>query len=157
MNEANVPRLLCVTSTGVIHNRTAPLFYKVLVQPLLRYKIRGHEMHGRVSGAEPFQWTIVRPFRLTNGPRTGTYRIITDSDLENAGSIARADVADLLLRSVESYLHVGQKVAVQNLLSTWNLALQVYVNLPNGDRLRERVGNWITSLSRRAIRYVCNT
>ena len=48
------------------------------------------------------QWEIVRPGMLTNGPPTGTYRVLpTLSPGLKVGRIARADVADFLLRQAE--------------------------------------------------------
>jgi biliverdin reductase / flavin reductase len=112
MNRAGVSRLLCMTSTGVIHNPTAPLFYNLLIQPLLKNKYEDMQhMEGEVERSD-LTWTILRPFRLTNAARTGIYRIATNGKLDNAGSISRADVADLLLRSLEGDLHIRQTVAV---------------------------------------------
>ncbi len=42
-------------------------------------------------------WTAVRPPRLTDGPRTGSYRTAVDRNLHAGLSVSRADVADLLL------------------------------------------------------------
>jgi uncharacterized protein YbjT (DUF2867 family) len=48
------------------------------------------------------QWEIVRPGMLTNGPLTGTYHVLpTLSPGVKVGRIARADVADFLLRQAE--------------------------------------------------------
>jgi len=46
-------------------------------------------------------WLIVRPGLLTNGPRTGKYRAITDAEASVAGRISRADVADFILNEIE--------------------------------------------------------
>jgi len=47
-------------------------------------------------------WLIVRPGFLTNGPRTGIYRAITDLSGVTAGKISRADVADFILNQLET-------------------------------------------------------
>jgi putative NADH-flavin reductase len=48
------------------------------------------------------RWEIVRPGMLTNGPRTGTYHVLpTLRPGVKVGRIARADVADFLLRQAE--------------------------------------------------------
>jgi hypothetical protein len=44
----------------------------------------------------------VRPGFLTNGPRTGVYRAITDLTGVTAGKISRADVADFILNQLEN-------------------------------------------------------
>ncbi len=45
-------------------------------------------------------WTIVRPCRLTNGPRTGRYRMQSSLAFSLRSSISRADVADSMLRQL---------------------------------------------------------
>ena len=45
-------------------------------------------------------WLIVRPGMLTNGPRTGKYRVLNDLSGVTAGKISRADVADFILREL---------------------------------------------------------
>jgi NAD(P)H-binding len=42
-------------------------------------------------------WTIVRPPRLSNGPRTDTYRTAYGQNLPGGFRVSRADVADLKL------------------------------------------------------------
>ncbi len=46
-------------------------------------------------------WTVVRPPRLTNKPRTGTYRTAFGRNLPRGFFISRADVAHLMLRVLE--------------------------------------------------------
>jgi hypothetical protein len=46
-------------------------------------------------------WTIVYATRLKNGPRTGKQRVVASSETVTLGSINRADVADVLLASVD--------------------------------------------------------
>jgi putative NADH-flavin reductase len=45
-------------------------------------------------------WTIVRPVRLTDGPRTGLYRVGERFIPENGRNISRADVADFMVRAI---------------------------------------------------------
>ncbi|MEW6563413.1 MAG: NAD(P)-binding oxidoreductase [Pseudomonadota bacterium] len=59
----------------------------------------------KASGAE---WMIVRPGMLTNGARTGSYRVLTDLNGVTAGKISRADVADFVLRQLEHPTHFKQ-------------------------------------------------
>jgi putative NADH-flavin reductase len=51
----------------------------------------------RVVRDSDLDWTLLRAARLTNGPRTGTYRVAYDTKLAGAWSISRADVAHFLL------------------------------------------------------------
>ncbi len=50
--------------------------------------------------ASGLHWLIVRPGALTNGPRTGTYRALTDLTGITAGRISRIDVADFILKQL---------------------------------------------------------
>ena len=47
-------------------------------------------------------WTIVRPPRLTNQRRTAKYRTAYGQNLRRGLTISRADVADLMLRLIET-------------------------------------------------------
>jgi putative NADH-flavin reductase len=59
-------------------------------------------------------WTIVRPPRLTDKLRTGNYRV-REGHLPRFGfSISRADVADFMIREVESRSPVGKIIGVSN-------------------------------------------
>ncbi len=50
--------------------------------------------------ASSTQWLIVRPGALTHGPRTGTYRALTNLTGITAGRISRCDVADFILKQL---------------------------------------------------------
>jgi putative NADH-flavin reductase len=63
----------------------------------------------RESGLD---WTIVRPPRLVNGRRTGTYRTAQDANLRRGLSISRADVADSMLRVLAQPETIGHTIGV---------------------------------------------
>ena len=52
-------------------------------------------------------WIIVRPARLTEGPRTGEYKVSDPLSMGPRAKISRTDVADFLLKQVsdDTYLH----------------------------------------------------
>jgi hypothetical protein len=52
-------------------------------------------------------WIIVRPSRLTDTPRTGVYRVGERLSISPRAHIARADVADFMLKQVfhDTYIH----------------------------------------------------
>lgn len=62
----------------------------------------------RASGTE---WTVIRPPRLLNKPRTG-YRRVIGANVPNARTISRADVADALLASLTDPSTTHQAVGV---------------------------------------------
>lgn len=51
--------------------------------------------------ASSIDWMIVRPGLLTNGARTGKYRVLTDMNGITAGKISRDDVADFILQQLQ--------------------------------------------------------
>ena len=89
---------------------------RYLLAPLLKRVMRTHyadlavtEDLLRDSGLD---WTVVRPPRLTNRPRTGVYRTAED---RGAGlSVSRADVADLMLAVLDRPGTVGHALGVAN-------------------------------------------
>jgi len=69
----------------------------------------------RIVRATSLDWTIVRPPRLTNGPRTERYGIADDHLPRSAGgavTISRADVAHFLLDEVEDSGHLQRVVGI---------------------------------------------
>jgi putative NADH-flavin reductase len=56
--------------------------------------------------ASSLDWTAVRPSQLTQGPKTGRYRVST---LTPPGAfVARADVADFILKELQEHRHGRQ-------------------------------------------------
>lgn len=85
-------------------------FFPVVIRNILADK----EVQERIIRESSLDWTIVRPGRLTNGPKRGIYR---EGDAINgtavATSISRADVAEFMLRQVtdNAYLHLSPAVS----------------------------------------------
>lgn len=112
MDKAGVKRLICLTSVGVLDKPVGPLFYRWLVKPLLRHKYEDMRQMEQIVRKSQLDWTIVRPFRLVNGGRTGHIRVGVSGTLDNAGSISRADLAEFMLGQLESDANRQQTVAV---------------------------------------------
>jgi NAD(P)H-binding len=53
-------------------------------------------------------WTIARPGVLTNGSRTGRYKVLKEPSQWRNGIVARADVADFLVQQIEDRACVGK-------------------------------------------------
>lgn len=103
MEAHGVRRLIYVSFIGVRDSRHAVGFLLRYVAPIpLRHEISDHEIKESLVRKSGLDWTIVRPPKLTTGPRTGRYRVG-----ENITSIApipllsRADLADFILRELE--------------------------------------------------------
>jgi putative NADH-flavin reductase len=110
MKKSSCRRLICVTGIGAGDSRGhGGFFYDKIINPLLlktAYKDKDRqEAIVRESGLD---WVIVRPGFLTNGSRTGKYRILTELNGVKAGKISRADVADFILREAAEMKYRGQ-------------------------------------------------
>jgi uncharacterized protein YbjT (DUF2867 family) len=112
MKEHGLRRLVCQTAWGVGESRQDPgfagaFFMNVLVPPLLRDEYADKEAQEKIVGESDLEWIIVRPMILTNGPWTNDYRADVDLKPGRRPYIARADVADFLLRQLtdEKFVH----------------------------------------------------
>lgn len=61
--------------------------------------------------AAGLDWTIVQAARMTDGPHTGDYRLAVDAHVPGGWKIARADVADLILRAVDDDTMIRKVIA----------------------------------------------
>jgi hypothetical protein len=57
-------------------------------------------------------WVIVRPTGLTDAPKTNTYKI--NLDIPTSKSIPRADVADFMLKLLNSTKYDGKMPALSS-------------------------------------------
>jgi putative NADH-flavin reductase len=115
MSAAGVRRLL-VLGVAVLFD-DAGLLARMLRKTFLRNVADDSAAMELVVKASRLDWTIVRPPRLTNGPRTGRYGIADDTLPPGAGGtakISRADVAHFLLDEVERPAHVRRVVGIAN-------------------------------------------
>jgi putative NADH-flavin reductase len=68
----------------------------------------------RIFGESELDWTIVRPPRLTDKPRTGKYRV-REEHLPGFGfTISRADVADFMIKTAGNRQTIGKVVGISN-------------------------------------------
>ena len=104
MNDADVKRLVCLSSFGVGESRADLSFFTryVVVGMYLRHAFADHERQEAVVKNSELDWTLVRPPHLKEGAHTGHYRHGLDlayGDIE--GWISRADLADFMLTQLE--------------------------------------------------------
>lgn len=108
MTAAGKPmRLIVVSSLGVGESRDqVPFAFKMLMNTVLKKAIDDKERQEALVKASGFDWIIVRPGGLTNGPATGSYKAGVDVKL-TAGQVSRADVAAFVLLQLDddTYLH----------------------------------------------------
>jgi putative NADH-flavin reductase len=115
MIEAGARRLVVVSNSAHTAARGDSVLRRVFIRLLGRIlknpfdDLKRMEQRIRLSDVE---WTIVRPARLTNGAHTGRYRTATGGHVPSGWQISRADVADLILRSLRDDTTVGELVGV---------------------------------------------
>ena len=101
MRKTDAKRLLAITSAGVEDDPNMNFFARRIVMPfVLKNPLADMRVMEREIQATDFAWTIVRPGRLTDGPRTGRYRANDRFVPEGGREISRADVADFMHRVI---------------------------------------------------------
>lgn len=110
MEGSGVKRLIFESTVGVGDSSShATVFARWFFFPVvIRNILADKEIQERIIKESSLDWTIVRPGRLTNGPKRGIYREgDAISGTAVATSISRADVAEFMLRQVtdNAYLH----------------------------------------------------
>jgi putative NADH-flavin reductase len=108
MGDHNVRRLIYLSFVGVHASRSAVGFVLRYIAPIpLRHEIADHETKEAVIRNSQLDWTIVRPPKLTNGPRTEKYRSGDNiRTLSPVPLMSRADVAHFIVRELEEPKHL---------------------------------------------------
>jgi len=114
MQKNNVKRLMVVTAMGVGESwDTLSLVNKFFFATLLKSSRDDHETQEAAVKESGLDWTIIRPSGLTDTPRTGIYE--AGENIPAATSkIARADIADLILKELEQNALIGKAVTITN-------------------------------------------
>jgi len=79
---------------------------------LLRSSFRDKDMMEGYVEKSGLEWTIVRPPRLTDGPRRGRYRAGERIPLNIRSGMSREDAADFMLEQVEGKEFINKKPSV---------------------------------------------
>jgi putative NADH-flavin reductase len=111
MQEHGVRRIIWESSLSVGETRgqLGPLYNWLLIPLLLRHAFADKERQEAIIRATSLEWTIVQPAALTNGPRTGTYRVGACAG-RFFPTVSRADVAHFMIEELENPRHVRQVV-----------------------------------------------
>jgi putative NADH-flavin reductase len=116
IHQCEVRRSLWVTSFGAGESlrQMGWLARTVIVKGFLRAAIEEKEIQERIITQSGGDWIIARPGGLTDGPRTGVYRVIpSDAPVRLSRlAISRADVADFLLKHLADNTYVRQAVGL---------------------------------------------
>jgi putative NADH-flavin reductase len=110
MQEHGIRRLIYLSFIGVPESRSSVGVVLRYIAPIpLRHEIADHEAKEALIKASGLDWTIVRPPKLTGGPRTARYRsgenITTWKPLP---LLSRADVAHFILQELAAPVYLGR-------------------------------------------------
>ncbi len=113
MLHAGMPRAVIVSMAFLFKDAIFPPAY-LLGKLLFPDTVADGAQMEDVIVKSGLDWTLVRPPRLTDGPRTGKYRV-REGHLPAFGfAISRADVAHFMIQTAERNSLVGQIVGVCN-------------------------------------------
>jgi putative NADH-flavin reductase len=95
-------KLIAVTGIGAGESKGhGGFFYDRVINPLFLGTIyQDKDRQESIIKTSHVEWLIVRPGFLTNGPRTGRYRVIENLSGVTVGKISRRDVADFMLKQL---------------------------------------------------------
>ena len=108
MRSQGVKRLICVTGFGAGDSRASiSCLQRLPFQIVFGRAYDDKSLQEKLIKESELDWTIARPGVLTNGPRTGRYRIIVEASQWRNGIISRADVAEFIVRQIgdQAYIH----------------------------------------------------
>jgi putative NADH-flavin reductase len=110
MEHQEIRRLMYLSIWGVLGESASGLRGSIQLSLLKRFFPDSFWEHRRALDElkkYDWEWIAVRPAALTNGERTGRYRIALEGLPKGGSQISRADVADFMLRQLNSdeYVH----------------------------------------------------
>lgn len=117
MKKNDVKRLSVVTSIGAGDSENqAPFFFKILMMTAMKKIFVDKNNQEKVVAASGLDYTIVRPGGLTVEAPTGIINVIEGE----AGSIARADVAQFCLDAVtvDDFPYIGKSPCISSVGGT---------------------------------------
>ena len=106
MKETEVNRLISVTGFGAGDSRhRGGCLYNAAFELFLRQAYEDKDVQEDLIQESGL---IARPVILTNGSRTGRYRVLVEPRSWRVGFISRADVADFLVKQIDDDAYLGK-------------------------------------------------
>ena len=118
MEKAGLKRFICQTSLGygdsVKTLDQTPWFFKHLIVPyVLKKGFADHALQEKYIKESNLDWVIARPGNLTDGSCTKAYKHGFAADDNNISvKISRADVADFMLKQLDSNEYLKQTIGL---------------------------------------------
>jgi len=99
MKKFGVTRLICLSDYGNGETRTRGLYARFLWL-VIRAHLEDKEKMEAAVKSSGLDWTIVRPTVLTDGARTGSYKVGPEIRIGLIPRVSRNDVADFLVEQL---------------------------------------------------------
>jgi putative NADH-flavin reductase len=115
MEDQGARRIVFLSNYGVLNEKGAGLRSSALLLMVKLFARGTLEDHRRALDElrkHDLDWIAVRPMPLTNGPRTGEYRIAVEGLPKGGTRISRADVADFMLKQLDNDDYVREIPAI---------------------------------------------
>lgn len=113
MRQAQLTRLIVVSSAGVAPRKGAPMLYKLIVKPFfLEPAYRDMRLMEQYLQTTALDWTIVRPPYLTTAPLRTDYRLSPDRNFDDDRPLSRFSLAHFLLTEAEAPRFARRIVAI---------------------------------------------
>jgi putative NADH-flavin reductase len=118
MEKTGMRRLISLASLGYGDSRATldrtGFFFKYIIVPfVLKKGFADHALQEQYIKESSLDWTIVRPGNLTDGPYTGVYKHgFAANDKSLKIKVSRADVADFMLKQVDSLRYLKKTPGV---------------------------------------------
>ena len=104
-------RLIVVSVYGVAESHHRNL-YNFITWKSVREKMLDKESMEALIKSSKLDWTLVRPPRLTTGPKTGKYHAEGGLHMSIFSKISRANMADFMLKSLTDVSTFGKSFAI---------------------------------------------
>lgn len=117
MKRNEVRRLICISSLGqgATRAKIRSWVFKFFLNHLAADVWNDKERQEDAVRTSHLDWILVRPGGLTLKPARGAYRVISETEILPAKPrIARADVADFILKNITDRTYVGQAVGLSD-------------------------------------------
>jgi len=114
MRVVGVTRLVVMSAMGVGESwKSLSLFNKALFALLMPATRQDHEGQELAVKSSSLDWTIIRPSGLTDSPNVSAYEFGIDIRGKTS-TVSRANVADLMLKVIESKIHLQEAITITN-------------------------------------------
>ncbi len=110
MKENSVKRIIYASTAG-IHDEF-PFVTNFIVKLFLGNAIKDHKGAAKNIMIDTFDYTVLRPLALTDGPKIGNYRVVTEGIPKGGKKISRADYAAFITEVVKDNKYIKQSIGL---------------------------------------------